>query len=47
MPWVVEFLDEGVRRELEELPKDIRASFLRISGLIASEGLEKVRANPM
>ena len=43
MPWVVEFLDAGVRRELEALPEDIVASFLRISRLIASEGLEKVR----
>jgi phage-related protein len=40
--WVVEFLDGSVRAELEALPRDIIASFLRISRLIASEGLEKV-----
>lgn len=43
MAWVVEFLDDDVRRELETQPKDIIASFLRISRLIQSEGLEKVR----
>jgi phage-related protein len=43
MAWVVEFLDENVRKELDALPKDMLASFLRISRLIAIEGLEKVR----
>lgn len=43
MAWTVQFLDEGVRRELESFPKDIVASFLRISRLIESQGLEKVR----
>lgn len=43
MAWVVGFLDDEVRRELEAQPKDIVASFLRISRLIESEGLEKVR----
>jgi phage-related protein len=43
MTWRVEFLDEGVRAELETFPLDIRASFLRISRLIESEGLQKVR----
>jgi hypothetical protein len=43
MGWAVEFLDDGVRGKLEALPKDIVASFLRISRLIESEGLEKVR----
>jgi phage-related protein len=43
MAWVVQFLDEDVRRRLEALPRDLVASFLRISRLIESEGLEKVR----
>jgi phage-related protein len=43
MGWRVEFLDAGVQAELEILPLDIRASFLRISRLIESEGLNKVR----
>ena len=43
MTWRVEFLDVDVLAELEELPLDIRASFLRISRLIESEGLQKVR----
>ncbi len=42
MPWRVEFLDANVQAELEFLPLDIRASFLRISRLIESEGLQKV-----
>lgn len=41
--WSVEFLDDEVRSELEAMPTDIVASFLRISRLIASEGLERVR----
>ena len=42
MAWRVEFFDEGVRAELEILPLDIRASFLRISRLIETEGLLRV-----
>jgi phage-related protein len=42
MQWSVEFLNENVRAELLALPKDIRASFLRITRLIESEGIEKV-----
>ena len=38
MPWTVEVLNEVVRRELESLPKDIYASFLRISNLIEIRG---------
>lgn len=41
--WSVEFLSQEVRAELEALPKDIIASFLRISRLIESEGLERMR----
>jgi len=43
MRWRVEFLDEAVEAELEAMPVDIQASFLRISRLIESEGLHKVR----
>jgi len=42
MDWTVQLLNEEVRKELEALPKDAVASFLRISQLIASEGLPKV-----
>ena len=41
--WSVVFVNEQVREELEALPKDIMASFLRISRLIQSEGLERMR----
>ena len=41
--WVVEFLSERVRAELESLPADVQASFLRIARLIEAEGLNKVR----
>jgi hypothetical protein len=34
MTWRVEFLDEGVKAELDALSRDIRARFLRISRLI-------------
>lgn len=43
MRWHVEFLDDAVEAELEAMPVDIQASFLRISRLIESEGLHKVR----
>lgn len=42
MSWSVGFLNEEVRGELEALPKDIIASFLRITRLIEANGLEKV-----
>jgi hypothetical protein len=41
MRWRVEFLDDAVEAELEAMPVDIQASFLRISRLIESEGLPK------
>lgn len=43
MAWSVEFLDETVQAELEALPLDMRASFLRISQLIENFGLPRVR----
>jgi hypothetical protein len=42
MAWSVQFLNTDVRSELEALPLDIRASFLRIVELIEANGLEKV-----
>lgn len=42
MTWTVHFLNADVRLELEALPLDIRASFLRIAQLIETNGLEKV-----
>ena len=43
MTWRVEFLDERVQAELEALPVDIRARFLRITWLIEAEGIHKLR----
>lgn len=42
MKWTVTFLDEDVRRELEAFPRDIIASFLRITRLIETGGLHLV-----
>ena len=41
--WSVEALNETVDRELDALPADMRARFVRISELIAAVGLEHVR----
>lgn len=43
MPWVVELLDDNVRREMEALPADMKARFRRIVELIQGYGLEQVR----
>jgi len=43
MKWRVEFLDDGVQAELEALPQDIQARFLRITRLIEAEGIHKLR----
>lgn len=40
--WVVEFLDEKIKASLDEMPLDVRASFLRITTLIEARGLEQV-----
>jgi phage-related protein len=40
--WTVRLLDNGVRAALEALPRDIQASFLRISRLIATTGLRNL-----
>lgn len=39
MTWSVVFLDDNVRKELEALPREIVASFLRITRLIEASGL--------
>jgi phage-related protein len=43
MAWTVETLNDVVDAELEELPADMRASFVHISWLIEEFGLERVR----
>ena len=43
MAWSVETLNEAVEAELEELPADMRARFVHISGLIEEFGLERIR----
>lgn len=42
MTWSVEFLNDGIRSELESFPKDIVASFLRIARLIQIDGPHNV-----
>ncbi len=43
MAWIVEFLNEDVKKSLDDLHLDIRASFQRIVELIESHGLDRVR----
>lgn len=43
MSWIVETLNEIVDRELEALPEDMRARFVRIAELIQAVGLPNVR----
>lgn len=40
--WTVEFLDERVFAELEQLPRDMRARFNRIVSLIQEQGLSRM-----
>ncbi len=42
MPWRVEFFNERVKRELDEQPRDIRASFERIVHMIEIDGVQSV-----
>lgn len=42
MSWSIELLDDAVRAELEALPADQKARFLRIGELIEALGLEHV-----
>lgn len=44
MAWAVETLNATVNEELEALPADMRARFVRISNLIAEVGLQHVGA---
>lgn len=44
MDWTVETLSATVDKELEALPADMRARFVRISEMIAAVGLERVGA---
>ena len=41
--WTVEYLDDDAEVEMEALPKEARASFLRIAEMIRSSGLERMR----
>ena len=43
MSWIVETLNSTVDEELDALPADMRARFMRIALLIESVGLEQVR----
>jgi phage-related protein len=43
MTWTIEILNDTVRDELEALPADQIARFIRIGELIQSLGLERVR----
>src|SRR6185312_9993436 len=42
MAWVVELLDDRVRKEIEALPPDMQARFRRIVELIQGYGLDRV-----
>lgn len=44
MGWVVEFLNPTVAAEIEALPNDMRARFLRIVQMIEAWGIERMRA---
>ena len=44
MAWTVETVNATVDKELEALPADMRARFVRISRLIAEVGLEHIGA---
>ena len=41
MPWGVETLNQTVDKELEALPADLRARFVRVIQLIEDSGLPK------
>lgn len=43
MPWTVETLNKTVDEELDGLPADMRARFVRIAELIETVGLPSVR----
>lgn len=41
--WKVEYLDDIAREEVEALPADMQARFLRIAAMVREDGLEGVR----
>ena len=41
--WSVEYLNSVAEAEVEALPQDTRASFLRIADMIRANGLERMR----
>ena len=43
MGWVVEALNAAVRAEIDTLPDDMKAKFLRIVEMIQASGLERMR----
>lgn len=43
MSWMIETLNKTVDQELETLPADMRARFVRVCQLIAVHGLQNVR----
>jgi phage-related protein len=43
MTWRVEFLDDRVMAALAAFPKDIRAKFERIVGMIEANGVDRMR----
>jgi hypothetical protein len=43
MVWTVGFLDSVVEREVAALPRDMRAKFERIVGMIETMGLDQMR----
>ncbi len=44
MNWTVETLNQDVDRELEALPKSLKARFIRIAEVVEQLGLERVGA---
>ena len=42
MAWSVELLNKTVEKELQALPKDMRARFIKISQMIEEHGLHEV-----
>ena len=43
MTWRVEFLDDRVMAALAAFPRDIRAKFERIAGMIEANGVDRMR----
>lgn len=41
--WSVTYVNEAAEAEVEALPRDLRASFERIAGMIRVNGLERMR----